>query len=129
MSIPFRVKFTIFDESKNMTVKQKNIRKKLICEDLEDILYCVFRQDDKYKVLDRAEPSISSIDENKQLRMDISAWNNWYKPYCVPFMQEYTEENFTIDELTYISNKIRDGLEEYLHYEIDSPIIYIEIDQ
>ena len=35
---------------------------------------------------------------------------------------------FTIEELKYISNRIKIGLEDYLHYKIDNPIIYIEVD-
>jgi hypothetical protein len=38
------------------------------------------------------------------------------------------KEYFSIEDLKNISNRIKNELEEYLHYEIDTPILYIETD-
>jgi hypothetical protein len=34
-----------------------------------------------------------------------------------------------MEELKHISRKIKIGLEEFLHYEIDEPIFYIKMDE
>ena len=81
-----------------------------------------------YKFLDRVEPSISSIDETKQLRL---AWSqsDQYK-YSLYFNQRHSccKEYFSIEELKNISNRIKNELDEYLHYDIGMPILYIELD-
>ena len=75
--IPFNIKFTIFDENKPLTQKQIKIRNNLIDlnnidNDIKKILKNSIIDFNEYKFLDRVEPSISSIDEKKQLRMKLS---------------------------------------------------------
>ena len=126
MNYPFKIKFTIFDENKVVS-EQKQISKQYIMDyGLTDIIKSSFNNDDNLKFLDRCEPSISSIDETKQLR--LGNYVDWTSHY-LHFNQSHSDDNFTIEELIYISNKIKNGLEELLHYEIDEPIIYIRVDE
>ena len=55
--------------------------------------------------------------------------NNKY-PHSLHFSQKHSQckEYFSIEELKNISNRIKNELEEYLQYEIDTPILYIETD-
>ena len=62
MNLPFRVKYAIFDENKEVSKKQKELKYKLLWTDLSDILKNVFEGDDNYKWLDRSEVSICSIE-------------------------------------------------------------------
>ena len=133
--IPFNIKFTIFDEDKPLTQKQIKIRNNLIDmnnidNDIKKILKNSIIDFNEYKFLDRAEPSISSIDEKKQLRMKLSQIVNNKYPHSLHFSQKHSQckEYFSIEELKNISNRIKNELEEYLHYEIDTPILYIETD-
>jgi hypothetical protein len=135
MNIPFNIKFSIFDENKPLTQKQIKIRNKLIDmnnidNDMKKILKKSIIDFNEYKFLDRVEPSISSIDEKKQLRMKLSCILNNKCPHSLHFSQQHSQckEYLSIEELKNISNRIKNELEEYLHYEIDTPILYIEID-
>ena len=55
-----------------------------------------------------------------------------YKQYqhSIHFNQSHSScnEYFSIEELIIISDEINSELEKYLHYNINSPIIYIETD-
>jgi hypothetical protein len=130
MNIPFNIKFVLFDESKEVSQNEKEIRKNLIYNNFRYIIKEVFDNDANYKWLDRTEASVSSIDENKQLRLRFDTLHNENKKYqySLHFHQIHTgsKEYFTIEELKYISDKIKIGLETFLHYEIDFPTIYIE---
>ena len=133
--IPFNIKFTIFDENKHLTQKQIKIRNNLIDmnnidNDIKKILKNSIIDFNEYKFLDRVEPSISSIDEKKQLRMKFSYIVNNKYLHSLHFSQKHSQckEYFSIEELKNISNRIKNELEEYLHYEIDTPILYIETD-
>jgi hypothetical protein len=132
-NLPFTVKFTIFDENKKLTRKQEILRETIV-NDINDriieILQESIKDDPQFKMLDRAEPSISNIDETKQLRLRLSnlfCTENKNK-YSLHFYQGHSTENFTMKELKYIANKIKDELEIFLRYDIDT-IIYIEIDE
>jgi hypothetical protein len=132
MEHSFNVKFIIFDENKPVTDKQKTLRKTIIYDKLREILQNVFKNDENYKFLDRVEASVSSIDENKQLRLRFDSLHinlNQYH-HSLHFVQTHSgcKKKFTIEELKYISNRIKIGLEDYLNYKIDNPIIYIEVD-
>ena len=118
MNFPFYVKFVIFDQHKNVTKEQQNIKKQLH-EDLNEIFKNTFndKDDDNLKFLDRCEAAVSSINEIKQLRLC-----NWFNkvdihPHSIVFHQLHchNEEYFTIEELKYISHKIKHELELYLH--------------
>ena len=132
MEYSFNVKFIIFDENNPVTERQKILRKTIIYDKLREIIQKVFNNDENYKFLDRVEASISSIDENKQLRLrfDTPHINLNQYHHSLHFHQNHSccKKNFTIEELKYISNKIKIGLEDYLNYKIDNPIIYIEVD-
>lgn len=130
---PFHIEFLIFDPTvDSITSEQKAIRDQLICTDLHTILQTVFKDDDRYKYLKRAEPSLSSLDERKQLRlrsMDF-IYNKIKKyQYSLDFTQLYSfrDEYFTLDELNYITRKIQGGLEGYLGYDIPEPMLYIKM--
>jgi hypothetical protein len=101
-----------------------------IDNDMKKILKNSIIDFNEYKFLDRVEPSISSIDEKKQMRMKLTFILNNKYPHSLHFSQQYSQcnEYFSIEELKNISNRIKNELEEYLHYEIDTPILYIEID-
>ena len=132
MEYSFNVKFIIFDENKQVTDTQKTLRKMIIYDDLREILKKVFKNDENYKFLDRVEASVSSIDENKQLRLrfDTHHINSNQYHHSLHFDQTHSccKKNFTIEELKYITNRIKIGLEDYLNYKIDNPTIYIEVD-
>jgi hypothetical protein len=129
MSYPFSVEFNIF--YKNMVIDQKaiDIMNKLKtgfhmkdCILKRIISYSVENLGHKYKVFDRLEPSISSIDEKKQLRLATDKLE--YKNSI--YFNQTGSEYFTIEELKDISQKVKEELEEYLKFEIFEPIIYIE---
>jgi hypothetical protein len=120
-NLPYRIKFTIFNPSKKLTKKQKDIKYDMIMEDsLKIILQTVF---------DRAEPSICSINEKKQLRLSCGTYylTGEEHQHYLHFNQSSSFEYFTIEELRCISYKIKNGLEEFLHHEIDTPVLYIEL--
>lgn len=129
---PYSIKFIIFDEIKKVTKKQLKIREKLCDTDLKIILENVVKEfPDKYKILVRYEPAISSLDEKKQLRMDFSSMLNQFEKYSnsLIFDQNHSlcKEYFTIEELKTISLKIKKELEDYLNYEICQPILYLTV--
>ena len=133
MNMQFNIKFTIFDENQPLTKKQIQIRNKLVDMNNEDndmkkiLKYAITGLND-YKFLDRVEPSISSIDEKKQLRLTMSS-SDQYK-YSLYFNQRHSscKEYLSIEELKNISTRIKNELDEYLHYDIGMPILYIELD-
>jgi len=127
------IKFTIFDNI-ILTKKQNEIREKL-CDmkvkdnDLKKILKEVSSElNDIIKFLDRLEPSICSLDEKKQLRTCFVSLINQNKKESnsIIFNQNHLacEEYFTSEELTIISQKIKEKIESYLQYKIAEPIIY-----
>jgi len=64
MNIPFKIKFTIFDENRPLTKKQIKIKNNLIdMNDMKKILKNVISGLNDVKFLDRCEPSICSLDE------------------------------------------------------------------
>lgn len=62
MNIPFKIKFTIFDENRPLTKKQIKIKNNLII-DMKKILKNVISGLNDVKFLDRCEPAICSLDE------------------------------------------------------------------
>jgi hypothetical protein len=130
MNMRFNIKFTIFDENKPLTKKQIQLRNKLIDinnsdNDIKKILKNAITGLNDYKFLDRLEPSICSVDEKKQLRLTFTQ-----SKHSLHFNQHHSscKEYFSIEELKIFTNKVKNELEEYLHYEIDMPILYIELD-
>lgn len=124
---PFGIKFIIFDNI-SLTEKQNKIREKM-CEikeinnDLKKILKescCELNY--MIKFLDRLEPAICSLDENKQLRMSFISLVNQNKKdsNSIIFNQNHSmcKKYFNIEELIIISLKIKEKIENYLHYEI-----------
>ena len=128
MNIPFKIKFTIFDENRPLTKTNKNNLIDMM-NDMKKILKNVISGLNDVKFLDRFEPSICSLDEKKQLRMSFCYQDKKYQ-HSIHFNQDHSlcKEYFTIEELKNISNKIKIELEEYLHKDIWIPILYIEID-
>ena len=131
MNYSFSVKFKIFYYYP-LTKKDLNLRQKL-CEDFHSILKTIVIDfSDKYKYLERCEPSISSLDEKKQLRMDFTSMLNQDKTQScyLEFNQRQSYgEYFSMEELKLICQRIKQELEEkYLSYEIEEPILFIHID-
>lgn len=132
MNYKFKVEFAIFDKERRLSETQLNLRKSLMRKRiLNDILKNEFKNDENYKYLDRSEASISSIDETKQLRLQLDNYIGQTRyEHSLHFHQNHSCSSsfFTFEELKYISYKIKNALEVYLKYEIDEPIIYIAID-
>jgi hypothetical protein len=140
MNIPFNIKFTIFDVNNSLTKKQIKIRNNLlnrsIDNDMKNILKKAISELNNIKFLDRVEPAICSNDEKKQLRISLSLiikdFTSISKKYhhSIHFNQKHSQcnEYFSIEELKSISNSIKNELENYLQYEINAPILYIELD-
>jgi hypothetical protein len=67
------------------------------------------------------------------LRLSIDTLHLESKKYqhSINFNQNHSssKEYFTMEELKYISSKIKIGLQIFLHYEIDEPIIYIQTNE
>jgi len=131
MNYRFKVEFIIFYKNKKVSKKQKELKQSMMFgRVLNDILKDEFKDDLNYKYLDRAEASISSIDETKQLRL---IFDNFLEEcsHSLYFHQNHSSASqcFTFEELKYISIKIKNRLEIYLKYEIDEPIIYISADE
>lgn len=119
----FDIEFIIFDPQKIITEEKKNFKDKLINDDLLKILSFAIEDLENYKILDRMEPSISSIDENIQLRLKYITPESDMNKHSLFFYQNNNESYyFEIDELIKISKRIKKELEEYLHYEIDVKI-------
>lgn len=78
IQLPFEIQFQIFENSP-ITKKQNDIRIKLTnLENRENGIKTIIKNfvslfPEKYKFLDRYEPSLSSIDEKRQLRMDFTS--------------------------------------------------------
>jgi len=120
---PFEIKFIIFNNIP--LTKQQNIIRKKLCknDDLKKILKeSCCELNDMIKFLDRVEPSICSLDEHKQLRMSFKSLHDDNKKESNSFIfnqnHSMCKEYFSIDELTIISQKIKEKIEDYLHYEI-----------
>ncbi len=129
MNQPFHIKIVIFDENTNLTTKQETIRMKLVDVDMRKILECAVTELNEYKLLDRVEPTISSIDEKKQLRLELECGTPIRaKQHSLIFRQNYSHDFLTIEELLIVSRIIKSKIEEYLHHEIDT-IIFTEIDE
>lgn len=64
-SIPIYIQFIIFD-NKILNDSQKEIKLKLMYDDLKQIIYTEkYRLLQNFKIIDRFEPSITSINEKK----------------------------------------------------------------
>lgn len=126
MNENFSLEFIIFRGE--LSKKQKDIYDKLIWRSSNDFKLILSNLEiDNIKLLDRYEPSISSLDEKKQLRLDISGPTR--SDYRVIFNQEHSssKEYFSIDELKIIAKKIKNELVEYLGYDFYDPILFLEI--
>jgi hypothetical protein len=116
----FNIEFIIFNQNEIITKTDKKIKDKLINNDLSQILSLAIKDLQNYKILDRMEPSISSIDENIQLRLRYLSKEYDMNKDSLFFYQNNKEGHyFEIDELIEISKRIRKELEWYLHYTIE----------
>jgi hypothetical protein len=116
----FNIEFIIFNQNEIITKTDKKIKDKLINNDLSQILSLAIKDLQNYKILDRMEPSISSIDENIQLRLRYLSKEYDMNKNSLFFYQNNKEGHyFEIDELIKISKRIRKELEWYLHYTIE----------
>ncbi len=116
----FNIEFIIFNQNEIITKTDKKIKDKLITDDLLQILSFAIKDLQNYKILDCIEPSISSIDENIQLRLRYLSKEYDMNKHSLFFYQNNKEGHyFEIDELIEISKRIRKELECYLHYTIE----------
>ena len=124
MNFPFQIEFEIFDKTERINDKQLSIRDNLVYGDaMKDIIKKVVRltDDNQFKILDRAEAVISSIDEKKQLRLSIHGCLG-FRCHSIYFNQDHSScQNFTESELLCIVKAMTHCLEEYLGYSISEP--------
>ena len=134
-NIRYNIKFSIFSGNKGQTKEQiKIIIAKLTDEsnfdnDLKKILKRSIAGLTDYKFLDRYEPAISSFDERKQIRLTWRGPNKYEHSLHFNQLHSQSKEYFSIDELKTITNRIKTELEEYLMFEIDTPILYVAVDE
>jgi hypothetical protein len=130
MNYSFSVKFKIFYHYP-LTTKELKLRENL-CEDFHTILKTIVTDLTNIKYLERCEPSISSLDEKKQLRMDFCSMLNQDETqscYLIFDQNKSHGEYFSLEELKVICQRIKQELEEnYLPYEIQEPLLFIHID-
>lgn len=129
---PFEIEFILFNKNVPITQKQKKVRNKLI-ENLKLILEISMEKFGNYKLLNRAEPSISTQDERKQLRF---SWDTVHLEcdkyiHSLYFHQRHGAciEYFTIEELKEIAESIQRQIGCYLGYDLDPPVISINTSQ
>ena len=82
----------------------------------------------QFKIIDRCEPSITSIDEKKQLRM-VQLYNYTpikYRNDSIYFAQHQGKVMFSLQELKELSNFLKRCIEMCLNYEIDEPIFMFD---
>ena len=117
----FKIEFILF---KLPMTKEQNIKmEKIINKDINDIVQNALIPD--YKLLERAEfCSISTLDENKQLRIEEIFRKNITN--SIVFAQ-YGKELFSLNELILIVKRISSEFEEYLGYEFDTKIFLEDI--
>ena len=131
-NIRFNVKLSIFKETNGLLKEQIKIIIQNLMDD-NDILKQILKNSIKdltdYKFLDRSEPAISSIDETKQLRLTRKRPNKYEHSLCFNQLHSHSKEYFSMEELNTIANRIKTELEEYLQIEIDTPILYIAVDE
>ena len=136
MRTRFNIQFVIFDEDKNEDVYSMHMHSHIFENMLTNRLKEAFINDEHYKFLETPCPMrvLSSIDEKKQLRLRFS--EDYYvhfdfkrHQHSLHFQQLHSnsQEYFNLEELKIISAKIKKELETFLHYQIDEPIIYIDI--
>ena len=128
MNERFSLEFYIFDKTKPLTHVEKDIWYNLIEDnDLKNILIKLDLKN--IKLLNRCEPSISSLDELKQLRLEeiCYIYSKDYKHNLV-FNQNMGTDIFSFDEIKLIGKKIYKGLVEYMGHDIDEPRIFLNID-
>ncbi len=82
---------------------------------LRDTIRDAFKDETRYKFIDKGEATIASIDEHKQLRSDFFPDNYGI---CLHFRQGYTKEYFTPDEFNYLTAKLKRVLDTYVRFEI-----------
>jgi hypothetical protein len=146
MNYPFRLKFMIIDIEKtkpknksffNLFIKnEKSQINTLIDISIHNLLKNTFEKDKYFYYIYTNESIISSKDNKNQLRI---YWSSPYSPYIfnfkkylhvLHFYQILNDDNeyFSIEELKYISLKIKYAISQYLGYEIPNPIMYIDIE-
>ncbi|AYV83110.1 MAG: hypothetical protein Hyperionvirus4_75 [Hyperionvirus sp.] len=118
----FDIRFRLFSRSIIITDKHIQIKKDLYKNHLKEIFRKLNLNDIKF--LDRTEPAISTLDENKQLRLVVAEYlqPHMFNKYNM-ILRNYGKDSFDIDELKYISNQIRHHLEKYLGYGIQTSLI------
>ena len=131
---PFDLEFVIFDKNNLVAYHHTQIRRKLLRDgELKNILEdSLTKYEHNYKLLDRFEPALSTMDEKKQLRLYADTIHSWdpidMYAHSLYFHQHHSAnaEYFTLEELKEIATHIQKSLEEFLGYQIDDPIIYID---
>ncbi len=129
---PFEIEFILFNKNVPITQKQKELRNELIGK-LKIIIEISMEKFRNYKLLNRAEPSISTQDERKQLRF---SWDTSHLKcdkyiHSLYFHQRHSAsiEYFTMDELKEIAESLNKQFGCYLGYDLDPPVISVNTSQ
>ena len=146
MIYPFKIKFVIINEYKKKEFKLfKNLLSTKISsvpninnlvENINKILESEFNNDSYFNFINEKTITINSKCNEKKLLM---YWSSEYLPYHHDYKIYHQNLNFfqptidvkqflSINELKYISKKIKNAIEKYLGYQINNPIIYLEIE-
>jgi hypothetical protein len=133
ITYPFDIEIILFNKNDDFTPETIVVRDKLLNKDIYEVIQiAIDNLQNKYKVKisNNKVPIILSHDEKKELTL-LSLPNSLidlpkYK-YSLYFVQkQLNNQYFTISELKEITDKLKDVFEEYLGYEIDDPIIFLD---
>jgi hypothetical protein len=131
MTHPFQIEFEIFDKTKSLNDKQLSIRNELVYGiAMKNIIKKVVTliDDKQFKLLDRHEAAISSVDEQKQLRLSNHC-SRTARYHSIYFHQKHSgsKMNFTEGELLVIVKAMTHCLEGFLGYSICVPKLSIDL--
>lgn len=115
-NIPFNIRFS-FVGNNPLTEKLYDNIDKIIKHAIDNLPELI--------LLDRCEPSISSLNEKKQLRLSMNCViNNKLQEHKLIFIQ-HGVEYFDLWELRTIADAIKSEIEECLLCTVDDPEIFI----
>jgi hypothetical protein len=131
ITYPFDIEIILFNKNDDFTPETIVVRDKLLNKDIYEVIQiAIDNLQNKYKVKisNNKVPIILSHDEKKELTLlslpliDLPKYK-----YSLYFVQkQLNNQYFTISELKEITDKLKDVFEEYLGYEIDDPIIFLD---
>jgi hypothetical protein len=131
ITYPFDIEIILFNKNDDFTPETIVVRDKLLNKDIYEVIQiAIDNLQNKYKVKisNNKVPIILSHDEKKELTLLSLPLIELPKyKYSLYFVQkQLNNQYFTISELKEITDKLKDVFEEYLGYEIDDPIIFLD---